>query len=431
MIYITTLKQSFSPLRTRNFRLYFGGQAVSLIGTWLQATAQSLLVYQLSDGSARALGIVTMLNTVPLLLSPWAGTLADRLERRKLLIFTQASAMLLAFLLAILTQIKVVELWHVYLLTALLGAVSALDLPAGQAFIGDLTGMGEVRKGINLNTMIIQVSRMIGPALAGYLIGAFGITIAFWLNGVSFLAVIASLMMVRTTQHEALPPQNINRSFDDALRFIHHQPRLQDVLMLVVMLVLFAAPTFTLIPILAKGNAEQTGLLLAAAGLGSLASVVFVVPLAQGSRRTGLGIASAALWSGIWLIALPLLSRSLPLMVICLFMSSLGQPVISTTALRLVQVLAPSTMRARLSSVFIAVILGVQPVAAVLIGYGAEWLGTPTVILVGSLALVFGTLLLLVTRPDFRSWEITTQSGDNTQATKTLIVQNNQSDMTK
>ncbi len=414
MVAINTLKQSFSPLRLFNFRLYFGGQAVSLIGTWLQATAQSLLVYQLSGGSPSALGIVTMLNTVPLLLlSPWAGTLADRLDRRKVLIFTQVSAMLFAFILAVLTQTRMVELWHVYLLSALLGALNALDLPSAQAFVGDLTGMSEVRKAVNLNTMIIQVSRMIGPALAGYLIGAFGLAIAFWLNGASFVAVIASLIVVRAAPNKAPRQPAMNRGFGEAIHFIRSQPRLQDLLLLVVMLVFFAVPTFTLVPVLVKGVAQQTGLLLAAAGLGSLASVVFVVPLAQAARATGLIIISAVIWSGIWLIALAVSSTSVPLMTICLFMSSLGQPVVSTTALGLIQILAPATMRARLSSVFIAVIFGVQPVAALVIGYSAQWLGPTTVIFISSLTLIASTLLLVGIRPALRLWEVLPPRDEN------------------
>src|SRR5262245_11426646 len=151
---IRSSRQTFSPLRIRNFRIYLGGQAVSLVGTWLQLTAQGIVVYQLGQGAATPLGIVGMLGTLPILtLSPWTGVWADRLDRRSLLIATQVAAMLLACTLAFLTQTGLVQLWHVYVLAALLGVVTALDLPAQQAFLGDLSGMGEVRQAVILNAM--------------------------------------------------------------------------------------------------------------------------------------------------------------------------------------------------------------------------------------------------------------------------------------
>ncbi|HET7090812.1 MAG TPA: MFS transporter, partial [Anaerolineae bacterium] len=189
--WLEAFRQSFSPLRIRNFRIYLGGQAISLVGTWLQMTAQGIVVYELSQGAATPLGIVGMLSTLPILiLSPWTGVWADRLDRRRLLIGTQVGAMLLAFSLAVLTQTGLIQLWHVYVLASLLGIFSAIDFPAQQAFIGDLSGMTEVRKAVNLNGITLQASRMLGPALAGYMIGALGAASAFWLNGLSFMAVI-------------------------------------------------------------------------------------------------------------------------------------------------------------------------------------------------------------------------------------------------
>ena len=159
---------NFSPLRIRNFRIYLSGQAVSLIGTWLQITAQGIVVYKLSGGSATALGVVGMLNTLPLLLfGPLAGVWADRLDRHLLVIVSQTGAMCLAFTLAALIQTGLAQLWHVYVLAFCLGTITSIDFPAQQAFLGDLAGMAEVRRAVNLNAMILQVSRMLGPAFAG------------------------------------------------------------------------------------------------------------------------------------------------------------------------------------------------------------------------------------------------------------------------
>src|SRR5664279_2764551 len=147
-----TLRSSFDPLQQRNFRIYLGGQTVSLIGTWLQVTAQGWLVWTLTH-SAAALSIVAMLNALPILLfGPWAGVWAERLDRRKLLIGTQVASMLLAFALALLVQLQTVQIWHVYMLSFLLGAVTSLDLPTQQTFLGDLSGRGEVRKACLLYT---------------------------------------------------------------------------------------------------------------------------------------------------------------------------------------------------------------------------------------------------------------------------------------
>jgi len=196
----TTLIESFSPLRIRDFRVYLLGQAVSLVGTWLQVTAQGWVVWVISQSPSQ-LGIVAMLSTLPiLLLGRWTGVWADKLDRRKLLLATATSAMVLAFILATLVQTSRIQLWHLYILSLLLGIVTAIDLPAQQAFLGDLSGMGQVRRAVNLNTMIVQASRMVGPALAGFIIASLGTATAFWLNGISFAAVIASLLAIQSHQ---------------------------------------------------------------------------------------------------------------------------------------------------------------------------------------------------------------------------------------
>src|SRR5258706_2543785 len=224
--WVGAFRDAFSPLRNRNLRYYMSGQAISLIGTWLQMTAQGWVVWEISHSTV-ALGVAAMLGSLPILIfGPWAGVWADRLDRRKLLIGTQAVAMLLAFVLALLTQLQVVQLWHVYVLSTLLGIVTALDMPSQQAFIGDMTGMGEVRRAVVLNAMIVQVSRTLGPALAGFIIGAVGAASAFWLNGVSFLFVIGTLLVVRSSQVRKVGKADPLREFWEGLRFIRAQSRL-------------------------------------------------------------------------------------------------------------------------------------------------------------------------------------------------------------
>ena len=169
---------SFLPLRNWNLSVYLSGQAISLIGTWMQVTAQAWVVWSLTHSTA-ALGVVAMLGTLPiLLLGPWTGVWADTLDRRRLLIVSQTSAMVLAITLALLVQTGVIQVWHVYVLATLLGIVTALDMPTQQAFIGDLSGMEQLRQAVVINNMLFQVSRMIGPALAGLVVARLGAAVS-------------------------------------------------------------------------------------------------------------------------------------------------------------------------------------------------------------------------------------------------------------
>lgn len=408
---MTTLRASFSPLRYPNFRLYLGGQAVSLIGTWLQHAAQAWVVWTLTD-SVEALGIVQALATLPILfVGPFAGILADRVDRRKLLIGTQAVAMLLAFILAVLVQTDLIRVWHVHILAFLLGCVTALDLPAQQAFLGDLAGMGEVRKAINLNIMLVQISRTLGPAVSGILIARIGTAPAFWLNGLSFSAVIASLILVRASQAR---PQtghvNPVRQWVEGLRFVRTQPRLQDLYFFAAMLTfLVFSIILTMLPAVASkilhGNAETAGWLQASSGFGALVAVIFVVPLAQAQRRSGLVLSGAALWMSFWLLMFAI-SEWAPFSMISLFFGSMGGPTVMTTAMGLIQVMSPSDMRGRLGSLFWMVSFGMQPIAAFLIGQSAHAIGIQTTIAINAVLLLIGTILLVTFRTGLRRWDV-------------------------
>jgi len=408
-----TLRSSFTPLRYPNFRIYLGGQAISLIGTWLQNAAQAWVVWTLT-GSEAALGTVQAFGTLPILLiGPWAGVWADRLDRRKLLIATQSVMMVLAFVLAVLVQTNTVQVWHVYGLALVLGTVTALDLPAQQAFLGDLSGMGEVRKAINMNAMIIQISRMLGPAFSGILIKYIGLAPAFWLNGLSFLAVIFSLMAVRATQVRA-KSGNVNplRQLADAVQYLRTQPRMQDMFLFAGMMTfLVFAVVQTMLPAVATvvlhGDAETAGFLQASSGAGALFGVLLVVPLAQARKRSGLVLAGAALWMGFWMMVFAF-STWMPLSVISMFCTSIGAPTIMTMVLGLLQLMSPPDMRGRLISLFTMVSFGLQPVAAFLVGQTAEHLSVQTAIEINATLLVIGALAMLLLRGDLRTWEVTT-----------------------
>lgn len=404
-----TLRESFAPMRIRNLRIYLGGQAVSLLGTWMQVTAQSWVVWELSE-SETALGIVAMLGMLPfLLLAPWAGAWADRLDRRKLLIGLQAASMALAVALALLVQIEVVQLWHVYVLAALLGIVGAIDMPAQQAFIGDVVGMGALRKAIVMNVIILQISRMLGPALAGLVIQQLGVSPAFWINAVSFVAVIVSLVAVRSEQIRRPAGGAVLREFRDSLVFAWRKPRIIDLLTVTILVTFFAMSTMQIMPAFASkvlnGGADALGLLMGSSGAGALFSALLVVPLAQKQRMVGKMLGGSMLWAAAWLLVFSF-SDWMWLSMLAIAMVSIGVPVVMTTANGLLQLMAPPDMRARLISLMLMVGFGSQPLAALLMGRTAELLGPQRAVLISGLLLLAGTVAYFSVRPALRGWEL-------------------------
>lgn len=405
---LSTLRSSFSPLRDRNFRTYLGGQAISLIGTWLQVTAQAWVVWKLT-GSNASLGGLTIVNSIPLLiLTPWTGVWADRLDRRKLLIYTQIGAMLLAFILAFLTQTETVQIWHVYVLSFALGVITALDLPAQQAFLGDLSGIAEVRKAVNLNITVLQVSRILGPALAGFIVGAVGAATAFWLNGLSFLAVVASLVLVRAKQVRSSVTAHSTGGFGESVRFALSKPRIIDVIIFAILTTFFGLSLIlNVLPAVAddvlKGDANTLGALMAASGAGALIGVLFVAPLVQNTRRTGIALSIMLIWMGVWFYLFSL-TTNLGLAAITMFFSSITPPTVITTANGFLQVSSPPAMRARLLSLFVMVSFGIQPFAALIVGNMADHFGVSTAIALNAVGLVIGGILMVL-RPGLRAWE--------------------------
>ncbi|MBI5565066.1 MAG: MFS transporter [Chloroflexi bacterium] len=402
-----TLRASFSPLRVPNLRIYWSGQAISLLGTWMQVTAQAWVVWELSK-SETALGVVSMLGSLPLLLFGLvAGVWIDRLDRRRILIGSQAAAMLLAFVLAVLVATNTVQLWHVYVLSFLLGGVAAIDFPAQQAFIGDLAGMSEVRKAIVVNAMILQIGRMLGPALAGFVVDATGPALAFLLNGLSFIAVIISLLFVRSHQTLSSSTGSVVRAVLEGVRFIRSQPRIQDVISFSVLVAFFGISLLNFFPSVADevlhGDAQTLGLLLASSGAGALVSTLIVTPLLQTRRRLGRVLAVCVIWSGVWWM-LGSFSREVPLTMLCIFTGSLATPTVFTTSNGLLQTMAPPQMRGRLLSAFILVSFGIQPVSSLLIGFVADHYGTPNAILFNGAAMITLAAALLIFRRGLAHW---------------------------
>jgi len=220
---VTRLPATLRALQYRNFQLFFSGQLISLIGTWMQNLAQAWLVYRLT-GSMILLGGISFCSQIPIFLfSPLAGIVADLYSRRRVVIATQTTSMLLALALAALTLTKTVQIWHIFVLSALLGVVNAFDVPARQSFIVDMVGRADLMNAIALNSSMFNASRVVGPAIAGILVAAIGEGWCFFANGVSYIAVIVGLLLMRVEPHQRVtdgssPMENIIEGF----RFVLH-----------------------------------------------------------------------------------------------------------------------------------------------------------------------------------------------------------------
>jgi len=392
------LVSNFTVLRKRDMRIYLTGNAISLVGDWMQQTAQAWVVWQLTH-NATALGVVAFFSQLPFFLfGPWVGVVSDRYDRRKILIVTQVLIMSFAFILAFLVQSNILRLWHVYILAFLLGVVSAFDVTAEQAFIGDIAGDGNIRKAIALNNSLTQLTRLVGPALAGYLIAQIGVATSFWVNGVSILACIFCLLAVRSRSTKAATPGRGMQQFREGWRFFIRHPLLRLIVVFASVQAFFGLSTIQLLPAIAsvvlKGDANTLGRLLGAAGGGALVGILVVMPFVERIKRPCMAIGGALIWSGVWYAAFSLTDR-LWIAMICQFMTSLGAANVVTLSIGLSQELTPPGMRARIVSVFLMIIFGLQPVASYLIGAGADRIGLQPMVLINGVMMVLVPVLLL------------------------------------
>ncbi len=400
---------SLSPLRIRPLRLYLGGQAISVVGTWMQAAAQSWVVWKLSH-STTMLGVVVLLSTLPfLVLGPWAGVWADRLNRRQFLIALQLVALALAVVLALLVQTGLVQLWQVGVLSLLLGMENVFDMTVQQTLVVDLVGREQLRKAVVINSALAQSGRMLGPVLAGLIISTLGVALAFWLNALSFLVVIVTLRYVHTDQKRRPDSGNAFQEMWEGIRFTTGHPRMQDLIGLLILTTFFGFASLQLLPAfstdLLHGQAETFGLLQGASAGGALIGSLFIAPLVLRMRRVGIVIGLAVIWVGSW-FTLFSLSAFLPLSLLCLIFTGLGTTVVVTMVVGLVQTLAPQAMRGRLQSLLLVVSFGFQPVAAVVFGLSASLLGAPRVVFIAGLVMLAGAALFLLFRLSLRTWEI-------------------------
>jgi MFS family permease len=395
---LSILADNFTILRNRDIRVYLSGNAVSLIGDWMQQTAQAWVVWELTH-STTALGIVAFFSQIPFFIfGPWVGVISDRYDRRKILLVTQTLIMLFAFILAALVQWHLLQLWHVYVLALLLGIVTAFDVTAEQAFMSDIAGAGNIRKAVAVNNSLTQLTRLVGPSIAGLLISRVGIAPSFWINGLTIIITIICIISVRTRRESKKEAGDGLKQFNEGWRFFRKHGLLRLIMIFAAAQAFFGFSVIQLLPAVAsvilKGDASTLGKLLAGAGAGALVGIVLVMPFVERIKKPCMAIGGALMWSGIWYI---LFSRfdNLYLAMLCQFMASLGGANVVTLSIGLVQELTPPGMRARIVSTFLMIIFGLQPLASYLAGEGASRFGLQPVILVNGILMVLIPAVLL------------------------------------
>lgn len=401
-----SLKIMFRSFRYKNYRLFFGGQSISLIGTWIQRIALPWLVYRLS-GSPFLLGLVGFAGQIPtFLLSPFAGVVSDRWNRHHILIVTQLLAMIQALVLASLFFTGGIKVWHVILLGTALGCVNAFDMPARQSFVIEMVESKEdLGNAIALNSSMVNSARLLGPSIAGVLIAATGEGICFLLNGLSYLFVIASLLLMNVAPQKAKPQntrvwQRLKEGFSYAFGF----SPIRFPILLLGLVSLMGMPYIVLMPVFAKeilhGGSHTFGFLMGASGIGALAGAFYLA-----SRKSVLGLEkiiplSAAIF-GTGLMAFSL-SRVFWLSLALMFITGLGLITQMASSNTILQTIVDDDKRGRVMSFYAMAFLGTAPFGSLLAGGLASRIGAPNTLIIGGISCVLGALIFARKLPELK-----------------------------
>ena len=393
------LPATLRALRHRNFQLFFAGQLISLVGTWMQNIAQAWLVYRLT-GSSVLLGLVGFAGQIPVfLVSIPGGIVADRFSRRRVVIATQTASMILALALAAITLGDVVRIWHIFVLSALLGVVNAFDIPARQAFLMEMVGRDDLINAIALNSAMFNASRVVGPAVAGILVATIGEGWCFFANGVSYIAVIAGLVMMRVRPHE--PPTSTSPLEDvkEGLHFVAHHPPVYVLLVLLGIVSLAGTPFVVLMPIFADrifhGGAQALGWLMGLSGIGALAGAL-VMATRHHVRGLGRWVAVSGAAFSFSLIGFAY-SRVFWLSLVLMLPIGFAMMIQFGSSNTLIQSMSPDRLRGRVMAVYSMMFMGMAPIGALLEGAVADRIGAP-------LAVAAGGVVCLLSAGAFAIW---------------------------
>ncbi|HEX5616293.1 MAG TPA: MFS transporter [Acidimicrobiia bacterium] len=385
-------RDAFRSLHQRNFRLYFVGQIVSVSGTWMQGLAQAWLVLELT-GSGVALGITTALQFLPmLLLGGFGGVIADRFDKRRLLLGTNAAAALLAVALGVLAAFDLAAVWNVYVLALLLGFVNAIDNPARQTFVLEMVGPENLQNAVSLNSVVMNAARVVGPGLGGLLIASVGVTLCFFVNAASYVAVIAALLMM-DSRSLIRTPTVARRSgqLREGYRYVWSTPELRTLLLMMATIGTLAFNFHVILPLLATrelgAGAGAFGGLTSVLGAGAVIGGLSTATLTSISYRRLLWLAGLL---GVSILAVAV-APTLPLVVVTLFVMGVAAFAFIATANATLQLTATAEMRGRVMALYAIAFLGTTPIGSPLVGWIAEQFGPRVALAVGGVATLVAT----------------------------------------
>jgi MFS family permease len=390
---------TFNAFRSRNYRLYFAGQSISLIGTWMQKTAVSWVIYELTH-SKFMLGVTLFASMFPsFLFSFIGGVAADRYDRYKLLLATQVASMIQAVLLTALVFFKHYSVWEIIALSALLGLINAFDVPARQSLVYEMVdNKADLPNALALNSSMVNLSRLVGPGIAGIILEKLGDDVCFGLNAVSFIAVIGSILMMRLPAYVKKPhTKNIFGELKEGFVYIKNTPSIKFILIMLAAISLFVLPYSTLIPVYAKdifhGTASTFGVIDSVIGLGAFSGAMFLASLQPGRNlKKILAINTLIFGAGLVLFSH---ETYYYLALVFATMSGFGMMSQITISNTLIQTTVAPEMRGRVISFYAMAFFGMQPLGGLVIGSISEWIGVPNTMLAeGCVALLIGLIHL-------------------------------------
>lgn len=392
-------------LTHRNFQLFFSGQLISLVGTWMDTVAESWLVYRLT-GSSLLLGTVAFCSQIPVFLcAPIGGIVADRYNRHRIIIATQALSMVVAFILAVLTLTHRIEVWHIMVLAAAGGVINAFDIPARQAFLIDMVGREDLLNAIALNSSMFNGARIIGPAVAGMVVAAVGEGWCFMANSLSYIAVITGLLLMKLNKREVrISDTSPLHDVIEGFQFAKNTGPIRAILLMLGLVSLVGMPYAVLMPVFAAqilhGGAKALGTLMGATGVGALLGAASLAARV-GVKGLGRIIAIAAAGFGCALIAFSF-SRIYWLSALLLVPVGFCMMVQMASSNTLVQSMVPDAMRGRVMSVYSMMFMGMAPFGAFFAGAIAHRIGAPYTVAIGGLACIAGGVAFAMNLPNIR-----------------------------
>jgi len=400
-------RYGFGALAHRNFRLFFIGQGISLVGTWMQNVGEGWLILTLTN-SPFYVGLTAALSSLGVLLfSLYAGVIADRVDKRRFIIFMQLAFMLEAFTVAILVWTGIVTVWQVLLLATILGIASAFDIPMRQSFVVEMVGKDDLMNAIALNSSLFNGARVIGPAIAGFLIGAVGIAWCYFLNGVSYIAVIAGLLLMQLPPRA--PPARAASAwtgFREVLAYLRDDRRLRVLMILTAVISVFGFPYIAMMPVFARDvlhrGATGYGALTSSIGIGAVIGALGIALASARIRARGRLMLAGGTAFGILLILFSA-SRVLGLSMALLALTGCAMIVNNSLTNTLIQTTAPDHLRGRVMGFYSFVFVGMAPLGAFLFGLVAEHVGAPATLAAGGVIVALAVTIAGLAEPSIRA----------------------------